>query len=51
MALWCRGLGDRLTEREHDFIDKLARSTLWREPTETQAKWLKSIFLRLGGEI
>jgi hypothetical protein len=27
----------------------MASRTVWREPTEKQGKWLKSIFYRLGG--
>jgi len=29
----------------------MASRTVWREPTEKQAKWLRSIFYRLGGKL
>jgi hypothetical protein len=49
MALWCRERDDRLNPREGDFINQMASGTVWRQPTEKQLKWLKSIFLKLGG--
>jgi hypothetical protein len=51
MATWCQRRGDRLRERERTFIDDMAGRTVWREPSEKQAKWLKSLFHRLGGTI
>jgi hypothetical protein len=50
MALWCQHRGDRLQSREREFIDHMASLTVWREPTEKQAKWLKSIYYKLGGK-
>jgi hypothetical protein len=49
MALFCQERADRLTEREAEFIGGVAARTVWREPTAKQAKWLRSIYLRLGG--
>jgi hypothetical protein len=37
--------GGSLTEA-HDMTAR----TVWREPTEKQGKWLKSIYYRLGGK-
>jgi hypothetical protein len=51
IATWCQRRSDRLGEREQKFIDDMAGRTVWREPTEKQAKWLKSIFHRLGGKV
>ena len=50
MALWCQQRNDRLQSRERVFIDEMAAQTVWRDPTERQAKWLRSIFHRLGGK-
>jgi hypothetical protein len=49
MAVWCAQQGDRLQPREREFVDQMAAQTVWREPTERQGMWLKSIFYRLGG--
>jgi hypothetical protein len=49
MASWCQRRGDRLRDKEREFVDDMAGRTVWREPTEKQAKWLKSIWFRLGG--
>ena len=51
IALFCQQHNDRLTVKEKPFVNDMAARTVWREPTEKQAKWLKSIFLRLGGRI
>jgi hypothetical protein len=40
-----------LSDREAEFIDSIAARTVWRAPTEKQEKWLKSIFLKLGGRL
>jgi len=34
--------------KEQEFVNDIASRTVWREPTERQGKWLKSIFYRLG---
>jgi hypothetical protein len=49
MATWCQRHSARLGSREREFIDQMAERTVWREPTEKQGKWLKSIWHRLGG--
>jgi hypothetical protein len=50
IARFCQGHSDRLQEKERTFINDMSARTVWREPTEKQAKWLKSIFYRLGGK-
>jgi hypothetical protein len=49
IALFCQQQHQRLRPNEQEFIDDMAGQTMWREPTEKQAKWLLSIFIRLGG--
>jgi hypothetical protein len=49
IALFCQQHGDHLRDKEREFINDMASRTVWCEPTEKQAKWLKSIFYRLGG--
>ena len=52
VALWCQkrdDRDDRLSDREREFVDTVAAQTVYREPSVKQARWLKSIFLRLGG--
>jgi hypothetical protein len=51
MALYCQQHSNLLRGQEQTFINDIASRTVWREPTEKQAKWLKSIFYRLGGRI
>jgi len=51
IALFCQQNNDRLRPTERQFIDDIASRTVWREPTEKQAKWLHSIFYRLGGKL
>jgi hypothetical protein len=51
MAAWCRRRRDQLNEREQKFISSVSAHIVWREPTEKQAKWLRSIFLRTGGRL
>ena len=46
MATFCHR-SDRLNARERDFINSVAARTVYREPTEKQAKWLKAIFFRI----
>jgi hypothetical protein len=50
MALWCQRHSDRLREQERKFVDDVAALTVWREPSEKQGKWLKSIYYKLGGK-
>jgi hypothetical protein len=50
IALFCqKGIGHLHDEREREFVNDMAGNTLWREPTERQAKWLLKIFVKLGG--
>jgi hypothetical protein len=51
IAVWCQRQDDRLRDNEREFINSVAARTVYREPTEKQAKWLKSIFHRLGGKM
>jgi hypothetical protein len=51
IALYCQRNSRRLRLNEQEFVNDLASQTVWREPTEKQAKWLRSIFLRLGGRL
>ena len=49
IALFCQRHLTRLRDdKERSFVNDMA-GTLWREPTEKQAKWLLAIFVRLGG--
>jgi hypothetical protein len=47
----CQERTARLNAREQEFINSVAAQTVYRDPTERQAMWLKSIFLRLGGKL
>jgi hypothetical protein len=38
----------RLTPKEQGFVDDMARWCARREPSEKQAKWLHSIYCRIG---
>jgi hypothetical protein len=51
IARFCQQHNDRLSEKEGNFINDMTSRTVWREPSEKQAKWLRSIFYRLGGRI
>jgi hypothetical protein len=51
MARFCQVNDSRLSDKERKFVSDMASRTVWREPTENQGKWLKSIFLKLGGRI
>jgi hypothetical protein len=51
IALYCQHNNRRLRPTEQEFVNDMAAQTVWREPTPKQAKWLKSIFLRLGGKL
>lgn len=50
-SLFCQQHSDRLRGRELAFVNDMAARTVWCEPTEKQAKWLRSIFHRLGGRL
>ena len=49
MAMFCQDRSGRLRPNEAGFVDDMAGWTTWREPTPKQAKWLRSIYARLGG--
>jgi hypothetical protein len=50
IALFCQRNSDRLeSAKERMFVDQMAGWTVGRAPTEKQASWLESIFVRLGG--
>jgi hypothetical protein len=50
IALFCqKNIGRLRDEWERTFISDMAGKTLWREPSEKQAKHLLAIFVRLGG--
>jgi hypothetical protein len=49
MALWCQQHSGRLGPNEVEFVNDMASRTVWRNPTEKQGKWLRSIYYRLGG--
>jgi hypothetical protein len=51
IALFCQQNNNRLRDNERTFVNDVASRSVWREPTEKQAKWLRSIFYRLGGKI
>jgi hypothetical protein len=51
VARFCQQHDSRLRENERQFVNDMASRSVWREPTEKQAKWLRSIFFRLGGRI
>jgi hypothetical protein len=51
IACWCQHPSDRLRPREQEFINSVAARAVWRSLTEKQEKWLRSIFLKLGGKI
>lgn len=49
MALRCQRQAHRLRPNERMFVDDMAARTVWRSMTEKQEKWLRSIYLKLGG--
>jgi hypothetical protein len=51
VAQYCYRKRGQLSEREKEFIDSVRSQLVWRDPTEKQRKWLRSIFLRLGGQL
>jgi hypothetical protein len=51
IALFCQKHTASLRDAwEREFIGDMAGKTLWREPSEKQAKHLLAIFIRLGGK-
>src|SRR5262245_45244359 len=51
IARFCHHRDYRLSAREREFISSVSAHIEWREPSEKQGKWLRSIFLRLGGKL
>jgi hypothetical protein len=51
IARHCQRNSRRLRPNEQEFVNDMASRTIWREPSPKQAKWLRSIFLRLGGRL
>ena len=51
IAVWCQRRDERLRDNERQFINDMASRTVWRDPTVKQEKWLRSIFLKLGGKM
>jgi hypothetical protein len=50
IALFCQKNHQQLRDDwERTFIDDMAGKTVYREPSEKQAKYLLAIFIRLGG--
>ena len=49
MAVFCQDRSARLRPNEAEFVDDMTGWTTCREPTPKQAKWLRSIYARLGG--
>jgi hypothetical protein len=50
MALFCQKHVSQLrSDWEREFVSDMAGKTIWREPTEKQAKHLLAIFVKLGG--
>jgi hypothetical protein len=49
IAMFCQKNYQRLGPKEQEFVDDMAGSTMWRAPSERQARWLLSIFIKLGG--
>jgi hypothetical protein len=50
VALFCRKHVAQLHSHwEREFVTDMAGKTLWRQPSEKQAKHLLAIFIRLGG--
>ena len=47
MSCECQAHGERLSQREQDFVDDMVRWTVFREPTEKQQAWLLSIYRRV----
>jgi hypothetical protein len=46
---FCLDRSARLRGNEYGFVADMAGWTQWREPTVKQARWLRSIYSRLGG--
>jgi hypothetical protein len=51
MALWCRARNDHLNNWEREFVNDIAVKSLRWPLSQKQDEKLRSIFLRLGGEL
>jgi hypothetical protein len=51
VARWCQHHSDRLRANERKFVNDMAARAVWRALTPKQEKWLRSIFLKLGGKM
>jgi hypothetical protein len=51
IARYCQVNGEKLRESEKVFVNDMAARSMYREPTPKQKKWLRSIFLKLGGKL
>jgi len=52
VALYVQREKHRLPAQHHQFVDDMAARTVWeREPTDRQHRYLRSLFLKLGGKI
>jgi len=51
IACYCQDRSEHLRSNEVDFVDDMVGWTTSREPTSKQAKWLGSIYGRLGGRL
>jgi hypothetical protein len=51
IARWCQHHSHRLRDTERQFVNDMAARAVWRSLTPKQEKWLRSIFLRLGGKM
>jgi hypothetical protein len=47
MSCECQAHGERLSQREQDFVDDMVRWTAFGEPSEKQQAWLLSIYRRV----
>jgi hypothetical protein len=50
IAAFCTERAQFLEDKNAAFVRDMAGKTLYREPTERQSDWLKSLFFRLGGK-
>ncbi len=49
MAVDCQDHDNgRLTEREREFVADMVRWTIYRQPSEKQAKWLHVLYVKTG---
>ena len=51
IARFCQSDSGHLRGNEREFVNDMASSTSGANPTERQAKWLRSILYRLGGRL